>query len=199
MKGRKRGDRLDDLDELLVKKIIAGDAGSFEKLVSRYQKKIFAFIYRMVESREDAADLTQEVFFQVFRSLDTFRGDAKLNTWLYRIASNKTLDFLRKNKKVRTVNYECEDFQDNKSLTCTPESNPEHIFLKEEKVRRLREMIAGLPDRYRVVLVLFHYQELSYRQIAEALDIPVKTVATRIYRAKFILRETLRGDTDVVP
>ena len=199
MKGRKRGGRLIDLDEILVKKIIDGDSGSFEKLVSRYQKKIFAFIYRMVESKEDAGDLTQEVFLQVFRSLNTFRGDAKLNTWLYRIASNKTLDFLRKSKKARVINLDIEDHNFEVSLTCSPENNPEHIVLKEEKMRRLRRMIAGLPDRYRLVLVLYHYQELSYQQIAATLDIPVKTVATRLYRAKLILRETLRGDTDEMP
>ncbi|MBU7007256.1 RNA polymerase sigma factor [Phosphitispora fastidiosa] len=189
---------MDDLDELLIKKIIAGDSGSFEKLVSRYQKKIFAFVYRMVESREDAGDLTQEVFLQVFRSLNTFRGDAKLNTWLYRIASNKTLDFLRKNKKTRLVAFDSEDYQGEPSLTCSPEANPEQIVLKEEKMRRLRRLIAGLPDRYRLALVLYHYQELTYQQIAETLDIPVKTVATRLYRAKLILRETLRGDTDAM-
>ena len=199
MKGRKRGDRLDDIDEILVKKIRAGDLASFEKLVSRYQKKIFSYVYRMVESREDAGDLTQEVFLQVFRSLDTFRGDAKLNTWLYRVATNKTLDFLRRNKKAKGVSMDLEGYSEDLSLTCCPENNPEHIYLKEEKVRRLRRMIAGLPDRYRVVLVLFHYQELSYRQIAETLDIPVKTVATRIYRAKSLLKETLRGDPDEMP
>ncbi|WP_418792229.1 RNA polymerase sigma factor [Phosphitispora sp. TUW77] len=182
-----------------MKKIIAGDSGSFEKLVSRCQNKIFAFVYRMVGSREDAGDLTQEVFFQVFRSLKSFRRDAKLDTWLYRIAANKTLDFLRKNKKARFVNFDLDNYQDEASLTCLPENNPEQMFLQEEKMRTLRRMIAGLPDRYRLVLVLFHYQELSYKQIAETLEIPVKTVATRLYRAKFILKETLRGDTDEMP
>ena len=97
MRVGKRGDRL-ETDETILEKVRGGDIESFEGLVAAYQNKIFSFIYRMVISVEDARDLTQEVFLQAFRALETFRGDAKFSTWLYRIAANKTLDFLRRNK-----------------------------------------------------------------------------------------------------
>ncbi len=200
MKAGKRGDGLPDSDEILVQKIKTGNPGSFEILVSRYQRKIFAFIYRMVVSEEDARDLTQEVFIQVFRALDRFRGDAKFSTWLYRIAANKSLDFLRRTKSGKIADHSgWAEAADLAKLPCAPEDNPEHIYLQQEKIRRVRRLIAGLPDRYRVVLVLFHYENLTYRQIADALDIPVKTVATRLYRAKLLLKENLGGEPDGMP
>ena len=175
-----------DLEEILVEKAKAGDLKSFEILVSRYQKKVFGFIYRMVLSVEDARDLTQEVFLSVFRSLGKFRGDAKFSSWLYRIASNKSLDFLKKNRKLQVIDEE---------IIATSES-PEQVFLQQDKIRHLRSIIARLPDKYRLVLILFHYENFTYRQIANTLDIPEKTVATRIYRAKLILKERLGGEKD---
>lgn len=182
-----------DSEEILVDKAKAGDIKSFELLVSTYQKQIFSFIYRMVLSVEDARDLTQEVFILVFRALDNFRGDAKFSTWLYRIASNKSLDFLRSNQKMKIYH---QGGIDNASLTQLASASPEQVYLQEEKLRRLRRMIGGLPDKYRLAIILFHYQNLTYRQIAEALDIPEKTVATRLYRAKLILKEGLGGESD---
>lgn len=184
-----------DSDEILVVKATAGDSKSLESLVFRYQKKIFSFIFRMVFSVEDARDLTQEVFIQVFLSLDKFRGEAKFSTWLYRIASNKSLDFLRRDQKMKIIDTSKID-----TLALMGPSlngnNPEQVFLQEEKIRRLRRLIAGLPDKYRLTLVLFHYENLTYQQIAETLDIPVKTVATRLYRSKLILKEQLGGEID---
>lgn len=200
MRAGKRGDGFLDLDEILVRKIKAGDSGGFETLVARYQQKIFAFIYRMTASEEDARDLAQEVFIQVYRSLDSFRGEAKFSTWLYRIAANKSLDFLRRYKKTQPLDSDIRvNAAEQPGMACIPDNNPEYIYLQEEKIRRLRRLIAGLPDKYRVALVLFHYENLTYQQIAEALDVPVKTVATRLYRAKLILKEKLGGETDGRP
>lgn len=185
---------IDEQDEILIKEFNKGNLGAFENLVTRYQKKIFSFVYRMVVVQEDARDLTQEVFIQVFRSLASFRGEAKFSTWLYRIAANRSLDFLRRKKKLQLVDFagieQCE------APDHIVSSNPEDIYLREEKIRRLRRMIAGLPDKYRLVFVMFHYEHLSYQQIAESLELPVKTVATRLYRAKILLREVLGGETD---
>lgn len=188
---------MSDLDEILVSRIRAGEQECFETLVSRYQGKIFAFIFRTVGSREEATDLTQEVFVQVYRSLGQFRGEAKFSTWIYRIAANKTLDFLRRNKQTKHC-VSVAAIEAGAALGQVSEANPEDIYLREEKIRRLRRMIAGLPDKYRVVLHLFHYDDLSYQQIAEVLEIPVKTVATRLYRAKLLLKENLGGETDGV-
>lgn len=184
-----------DIDEMLAKQAAAGDLNSFEVLVSRYQGKIFSFVFRMVNLNEDARDLTQEVFLQVYRALGQFRGDSGFSNWLYRIASNKCLDFLRRNRKNKSVEFDDNLYQipqDNRLNS----DNPEHVYFYEEKIRRLRRMISGLPDRYRIVIVLFHYENMSYQQISDTLNIPVKTVATRLYRAKLLLKEILGGETD---
>lgn len=196
MRVGKRGDRLGD--ETVLEKVRGGDIDSFEVLVAAYQNKVFSFIYRMVMSVEDARDLTQEVFLQAFRAIETFRGDAKFSTWLYRIAANKTLDFLRRNKSAGITETSVTTGE-NMVAAGLPDNNPENIVLREEKIRRLRRLISGLPDKYRMTLVMFHYQNLTYQQISETLEIPVKTVATRLYRAKLILRESLGGVTDGMP
>lgn len=180
-----------DLDKILVDQAMAGDLTGFETLVSRHQGKVYSFIYRMVMSKEDASDLTQEVFLQVFRSLSSFKGEAKFSTWLYRIAANKSLDYLRRVKNNKPPESLETRLEMTGSMTGSMSTNPEQIYLQEERVRRIRKMIADLPDRYRAALILFHYENLSYQQIAEALEVPVKTVATRLYRAKLILKEKL--------
>jgi len=193
----KRGDGL-DTDVIIVSRVRSGDIDSFETLVAAYQNKIFSFIYRMVMSVEDARDLTQEVFLQAFRSLETFRGNAKFSTWLYRIAANKTLDFLRKNKSAGRLES-IDVLGENVARAELPNNTPENIVLREEKIRKLRRLISGLPDKYRMTLVLFHYENLTYQQISDTLELPVKTVATRLYRAKLILRESLGGENDGLP
>lgn len=177
---------------------------SFDILITRYQQKVYSFVYRMVYCQEDAMDITQDVFIQIFRSVEKFRGDAKFSTWLYRIAANKTMDFLRKNKKTSYI--ELDKIGALQLHAVMPDTelqgdDPAALFLQEEKIRKLRRLIAGLPDKYRVVLTLFNYEELTYQQISESLEIPVKTVATRLYRAKLILKEKLRegGEFDGVP
>jgi len=197
MRGGKRGDSLKDLDGILIERIRGGDSRGFAELVSRYQARIFSFIYRMTMSQEDSRDLTQEVFIQVFRSLARFKGEARFSTWIYRIAANKAIDFLRRNKKSKPPDP-ANDFYNLENAGAV-DYNPENIYLQEEKVRRLRRMIAGLPDRYRLVLFLFHYEKMSYQQIAETLEVPVKTVATRLYRAKILLKEKLGGETGGMP
>lgn len=186
---------VEENDEILIEMVRKGETGGFENLVTRYQKKIFGFVYRMVLSEEDARDLTQEVFVQAFRSLDRFRGEARFSTWLYRIAANKSLDFLRRNKKVKHLDVEA--IAEDCNLQIPPViNNPEEIYLREEKIRRLRRMIAGLPDKYRIVLIMFHYENFTYQEISDALGLPVKTVATRLYRAKLLLRDVIGGETD---
>lgn len=181
-----------DIDEVLVRKSLSGDIKSFETLVARYQHKIFSFIYRMVMSDEDSKDLTQEVFLQVYRSLAQFRGESKFSTWIYRVAANKSLDFLRRAGTTKTEKFDEHEGVDRLSNNL---GDPEHTYLYEEKVRRLRRMISGLPDRYKIVLIMFHYENMSYQQIADTLEIPLKTVATRLYRAKIILKQCLGGET----
>lgn len=176
-------------DELLVYRARDGDLKAYEILIQRYQDKVYNLAARMINNREDARDLAQETFIQIYKSLQHFRGDCNFSTWLYRVASNKCLDFLRRKRPEQV----CHPAFEKDELIADSRAGPEEQLIKEEEAYIIRKVLANLPRNYRMVLVLHHYQLLSYKEIARILDLPVKTVATRLYRAKLILKEKLTG------
>ncbi len=176
-------------DELLVYRARDGDLKAYEALIRRYQDKTFNLAARMINNREDARDLAQETFIQIYKSLPRFKGDCSFSTWLYRIASNKCLDFLRR-RKPEALNH---PYCNQEELIVDSRAGPEEMLIRDEEAHMVREALAGLPRNYRIVLVLHHYQRLSYKEIAEVLNLPLKTVATRLYRARLILRDKLEG------
>ncbi|MFX4262218.1 RNA polymerase sigma factor [Pelotomaculum propionicicum] len=177
-------------DELLVAMAQKGDLTAYEALVQRYQHKVFNLASKMVNNREDALDIAQEIFMQIYIALPGFRGESIFSTWVYRVASNKCLDFLRKRKaekeKTAATIEENVQFGDSRD-------SPEELAIRREESRRVREALISLPRHYRIVIILHHYQQLRYKEIAEVLNQPVKTVATRLYRAKLILKKKLIG------
>lgn len=177
-------------DDLLVYRVKNGDLQAYEILVERYQHMVYNLACRMVGNEEDARDLAQDTFIVAYRSLPNFKGNSKFSTWLCRIASNKCLDFLRKRK---TEGDKIPLFDSREVFISDSRGSPEEAAMREDESRKLKKILASLPKDYRIVLILHHYQQLSYKEIAEILDIPVKTVATRLYRAKIILREKLAG------
>lgn len=176
-------------DELLVYRARDGDLKAYEILIQRYQDKVYNLAARMINNREDARDLAQETFIQIYKSLQHFRGDCSFCTWLYRVASNKCLDFLRRKRPEQV----CHPAFEKDELIADSRAGPEEHLIKEEEAYMVRKALANLPRNYRMVLVLNHYQLLSYKEIAKILDLPVKTVATRLYRARLILKEKLTG------
>jgi len=178
-------------DEILIAEILKGNHAGYEHLVRKYQNKVYPVIYRMVHSQEDALDLTQETFLQAYRQLSQFRNQANFYTWLYRIATNKTLDFLRKEKS-RTEKTDKLVNESKGSFSLNSEqSNPEQLYIQRERQELVQEVIKSLPEKYLITLILNHYQQLSYHEIADILQIPLKTVATRIYRARLLLKEKI--------
>lgn len=177
-------------DELLVAMAQKGDLTAYEALVHRYQHKVFNLASKMVNNREDALDIAQEIFMQIYLALPGFRGESVFSTWVYRVASNKCLDYLRKKKveKEKTVT----SFEENIMFGDSRDS-PEELVIRREESRKVREALDSLPRHYRIVIILHHYQQLRYKEIAEVLNQPVKTVATRLYRAKLILKKKLIG------
>ncbi len=178
-------------DELLVHRAKSGDLKAYEILIRRYQHKVYNLAAKMVRNREDARDLAQDTFIRVYQNLPRFRGDSSFGTWVYRVASNKCLDYLRK-KKVEGERVVLSTFENDVHFSDSRDS-PEESAIREDENRRLRDALDSLPKAYRIAIILQHYQQLSYKEIAEVLELPVKTVATRIYRAKIILREKLTG------
>jgi len=184
-----------ETDELIIHKIIQGDTGSFGRLVERYQHQIYNLALRMSGHREDARDITQETFIKAFNSLPAFRFEASFKTWLYRIASNSCLDYMRRRNRdsARRIERPPEETLDPLELVPAGGPGPEESVLKRESREAVKKALERLPDLYRLPLVMLHYQGLSYQEIATAMAIPEKTVATRLYRAKKMLKNCLTG------
>lgn len=138
-----------------------GRRAAFERLVRDYKEAVYFHIRRIVLNHDDANDLTQEVFIKVWRSMDRFRGESKLYTWLYRIATNACLTHLEKNKRFYNVSFDDVENQLQQALREDP------LFTADDILLRLQVALASLPDKQRAVFVMRYYDELSYAEIAE--------------------------------
>jgi RNA polymerase sigma-70 factor (ECF subfamily) len=168
----------------------AGSLPAFEELVSVYEKKIFNYCLRMTNSREDAEDLTQEVFIKVYRSLKSFKGNSQLSTWIYRIAHNICIDKFRKAKiNVFSLSH-TKDREDEREMELvSAELSPEEKMVAREQQEFLQKCINGLKPEYRSVIILRDIQHYSYEEIAGILNVPLGTVKSHISRARTALRE----------
>lgn len=167
-------------DRILVERLRSGDPGAIDEIVERYKRPVYAFIIRMIGNRDTADDLFQETWLRVVRSAGSFRGDAKISTWLFQIALNQCRDHIRKTGKVQLTSLE-----DAEQLTFDPGIDP----LKMLEADRVRAMIRELPQKMREVIVLRMYHDLDDREIAAAIGCPVGTVKTRYHRALKLLEK----------
>lgn len=182
-------------DKEIIKEALAGDQKAYAKLLEKYRGPIFGLIYRMIGNREESEDLVQETFIKAFDALITFNEEYAFSTWLYKIAINNCIDFLRK-KKLRTFSLNRPITTKEGSLTREfPDRSltPEGRFLTEERRNIIQEAINSLPEKYRTVIVLRHNQEKSYEEISAILNIPMGTVKARIFRARELLKKKLRS------
>lgn len=190
---------LQDPDVVLMLKFQEGDKASFEKLIDKYYKRIFNLIYRFVNDRDTAEDLTQEVFIKIYKSQFAYRPRAKFNTWLYQIAKNISLNELRRLKK-QTVSLDepvkGRDHEFKRDLIDSAASNPYQNASDEEKRQIIRGAIQALPENQRLAVILRRYEKLSYEDIALSLNCSVKAVKSLLSRAKENLKERLSGLID---
>jgi RNA polymerase sigma-70 factor, ECF subfamily len=164
----------------LVEKCLRKDVAAFEKLIDKYQKPIYNLGMRMLGNSDDAEDLTQNVFIKSWERLNTYDPKHKFFSWLYRIAINESLNFSnRERKKERIVDEE--RYENINSI--------EKEFDKVERSKKNHEALNGIEFNYRTVIVLRHYLELSYAEIAELIEVPEKTVKSRLFSAKKLLKE----------
>jgi RNA polymerase sigma-70 factor (ECF subfamily) len=181
-------------DEALALAAQKGNAEAFASLVDRHKGRVYRTLYQVVGHDQDAQDLAQEVFLRLYRSLDSFRGDAAFTTWLHRLTINIALDWLRARKR-RPLQVPLEpppDEPDGPVRELRSDGlTPEEEALRSERQRQIRHAIMDLSQDYREVVMLYHFQHLSYQQIADRLGVPVRTVETRLYRAKRLLKEAL--------
>lgn len=173
-------------DELIVKFILKGNTQIFSEIVSRYKDKVFRLSYRFTNDSGEAQDLSQEVFIAVYKKLHTYKENSKFSTWLYRINYNLCIDWLRKNKKRKVLTVESEE-----DCALDKEYSLEESFIERQKRVMVRSVINSMDEKYKTVLILFHFEGFSYEDMGEVLKIPVKTVETRLYRARNILKKEL--------
>jgi RNA polymerase sigma-70 factor, ECF subfamily len=177
-------EQVTDSDDEILALVRAGETRQFDKLVRRYQDAVYGMALRFVGSPVDAQDIAQEAFLCVHRGLDGFKGDARFSTWLYRITFNLCSDALRRRKKPGRARVSLEDAGDIQDRG----AGLEQELLDDERRRAVRAALEGLDEKYRSVLILLYYQDLTYEQIAAVLQCPLKTVETRLYRARRQLR-----------
>lgn len=172
-------------DEQLIDRIRQGHSDAYRVLVERHKSYIYTLVYRMVPHKESAEDLTQEVFVKLFRSLAHFRGDAKFTTWLYRMTTNLVTDFRRSQARKP---YEAL-LDKMKGWFTDAREQPEEVALLKDEQEQLQSLLSELPDKYRLIMYLFHYKQLTYQEMSDVTGLPVKTLETRLYRGKAMLKE----------
>lgn len=164
-------------DEIIVQRALRGDADAFGEIVRRWERRIFALTYGMLGREEDARDATQETFLAAFRNLRGFRGEAKVSSWLHRIAVNQCITRQRR-AKVRNETA-LDDEED--GFWVPVESSPVAVTEGRQRTAAVRRALNSLPLELRQVVVMKEFEELTFREIAEALDVPLSTVKSRLY------------------
>jgi RNA polymerase sigma-70 factor (ECF subfamily) len=175
-------------DDELIRRVREGETRFFAELVQRYQDPVYGMTLRFVRSVRDAEDLAQEAFLRAYRGLDGFKGNARFSTWLYRIAWNLCADWLRRSRKPGRAALAIDDA----AGIADGRLDVEEGVLAAEERREVRRALDHLDEKYRTVLILLYYQKMTYDQVAAVLDVPVKTVETRLYRARKLLKEILQ-------
>lgn len=186
-------DRRSDLK--LIRRCKRGEEPAFAELLERYRVPIYNLCYRMVRNPEDARDLAQETFIKVFGLLDRYDEEHAFSSWLFRIATNHCIDHLRRNRlRMLSLDAGLGPEGDERELQL-PDSGPrpDVVMQRKESMERLWEVVSGLPPHYRAIILLRHDQQLSYEEIAEALDLPLGTVKARIHRARNLVMDRLRA------
>jgi len=181
-------------DSRLIKGALAGDDSAYAKLMHKYHDAIFNFVHRMVHDREQVEDLTQEAFIKAFSSLKNFNEEFAFSTWLYKIATNNCIDFIRKRKlQMYSIDKPIES-KDSDYVFELPDDSYEadKELISDQRALLLRQAIDRLPEKYRRVIMLRHSDEQSYEEIAAALKLPIGTVKAHIFRARELLYKQLR-------
>jgi RNA polymerase sigma-70 factor (ECF subfamily) len=185
--------------ELVRRAVQDQDQKAFAELLEQYREPIYFLLLKMVNNREDAEDLTIETFAKAFRSLPNFRPDYAFSTWLFRIATNGGIDFIRK-KKLKTLSIDNtvkgKDGDEVRMDVRSADENPEQELITAEKAEMLRSFVEKLKPRYRNLIELRYYKQLSYEEIAEETGMPLGTVKAQLFRARDLLYQVMRSSRE---
>lgn len=188
---------IDSAQKRLVRRLKARDPKAFDALILQHQTLVFNLLYRMLGSKEEAEDLLQEVFITVFKQIDSFRGDANLSTWIYKIATNHCIN--RKKYLTRRKHYDKrslgeltdKDQPSGGGAIASTVPRPDELAEGHQMERIIQDAISSLDDEYKIVLVLRDVQNLSYEEIEQIIGVPSGTVKSRLHRARMALKEKI--------
>jgi RNA polymerase sigma-70 factor (ECF subfamily) len=190
-------------DAELTDRLIAGDSEAFDSLLETYQDRVVNTCYRFVHHASDAEDVAQEVFIEILQSIARFRGDAKLSTWIYRVAVTKAFDFIRKKNRKKRLGHlkqvlgiqteeERRDFEPEDATV------PADALEQKERAAVLAQAVAALPESQRIAITLNQYEGLCYAEVAEIMATTVSAVESLLFRAKKNLRKHLQRYYDEI-
>ncbi|HMJ09703.1 MAG TPA: RNA polymerase sigma factor, partial [Pyrinomonadaceae bacterium] len=178
-------------DEQLVKSAVSGDSEAFGEIVKRWERKIFALCFGMLGREDDARDAAQEAFIAAFRNVNNFRGDAKVSSWLHRIAVNQCLTTKRR-AKTRSEDFLDDETDEGSRVFIAPlRLSPLRTTEQNERLVLVRKAVLSLPDDLREVIVMKEFEEMTFQEISEVLELPLSTVKSRLYTALKQLRRKL--------
>ncbi|HEY0788290.1 MAG TPA: sigma-70 family RNA polymerase sigma factor [Thermoanaerobaculia bacterium] len=186
-------------DRTLVARILAGERDLFTELVSRYEKRIVNYVYRVTHRWEEAHDLSQEIFTKVYLALDRYDPKFQFSTWIFRIAQNAAIDALRKKSVPEVSLTRSEDDADGKEWEFADPGVSPYRDLKNKRLAVAIDVaVAKLPPDYRELIQLRHFGELSYEEIASLLELPLGTVKNKLFRARNLLKDELAEYTEPI-
>jgi RNA polymerase sigma factor (sigma-70 family) len=176
--------------------ISKGDQKAYAELLQRYRESVYFMMLKMVNNKDDADDLTIEAFGRAFKKLDQYTPNYAFSTWLFKIASNNAIDFLRKKKLTNAVSLDTRNDNsdyDSSNLVKSTHLNPEEFYIKKQKVEMVRAVIDKLKPKYKELVELFYFQELSHEEISEKLNLPIGTIKAQLFRARDFLFELIKN------
>ena len=178
-------------DEQLVENAVRDNPDAFGEIVNRWERKIFALCFGMLHSEDDARDAAQETFISAYKNLPNFRGEAKVSSWLHRIAINHCLTKQRRSKVRAESSLDDENFVDESKFKLSNRLSPSRSAEQNERLKLVRQAVSSLPPELKQVIVMKEFEEMTFQQISETLDLPLSTVKSRVYTALKQLRMKL--------
>ncbi len=181
-------------DVVLVERAVGGDEKAYEQIVGKYKRALYYHILKIVRDADIIDDLIQEIFTKAFGNIQSYNADYAFSTWLYRIATNHSIDYLRKKKlKTYSIDEPISTKEGNMQVEIPDNSfEADQMVLRKQRKNIIREALSQLPEKYRTVIEMRHMEEKSYQEIAEILDLPLGTVKAHIFRARELLYKYLR-------
>lgn len=168
---------------------------TFPILIDLFKKRVFSMAYKFTDNYDEAQDLSQEIFLRIYKEIKNFRFESKLSTWIYRISVNMCIDWKNRNKKLKAINFTSIATNDNEERNfdiIDDSPSIDNKLIKMESQQQVHRAVSSLPDKYKIAIIMYHFNNMSYLEISKALDIPEKTVETRLYRGRRMLRDTLK-------